>query len=313
MAELLMSAAQIAVNPARWLELRRQGITATDAATIMGVNPYDSPFALWHRKAGNLPEVPDNDRFRLARYLEGYCRERWCDRVGFDQSEVWVPGGLYRKGWQLATPDYLILGRADPKSQVLARAVLECKTVGSWDGWSPDTIPQHVRVQVLWQCAVLGVPVGHVAALHRQSGQFRSYLIEPQADDLWQITVGRCLDFWESLQVRTPPPVDGAEATTAALRALHPGADPGRTVFLDTALINMWEEFREYAAAHTANLEMAKNLVREAMGDAKYARYIDEEGREWRIAQRIQSKVQGYWVAPHERDELRYGRKKAND
>jgi len=52
-----MSAAEVAADRDRWLAVRREGITATDAATIMGASPWDSPFALWHRKKGNLPEL----------------------------------------------------------------------------------------------------------------------------------------------------------------------------------------------------------------------------------------------------------------
>ena len=305
-----MTAAEIAQDPARWLELRRQGITATDAATIMGVSPWDSPFALWHRKAGNLPEVPDNDRFRLARYLEEYVWDRWREvntRYGYDD------GGLFRDGWRLATPDYLAW-TYDADSLALP---VECKTVASWDGWTADTVPAHVRVQVLWQCAVLDVPVGHVAALHRQSGEFRSYVLDFRMDDGAGVEAGEiagtCERFHQSLVDRTPPPVDGAEATTAALRALHPAANASRTVYLDRNVVNDWEDAREYAAHYAAQLEQARNRVREQMGDAKYARYIDEEDREWRIAQRIQSKIGGYWVGPYERDELRYGRKQISD
>jgi len=46
-----------------WLEVRRSGITATDIPVILGLSPWDSKFALWHRKAGN-----HEPRYRRSRW-----------------------------------------------------------------------------------------------------------------------------------------------------------------------------------------------------------------------------------------------------
>jgi predicted phage-related endonuclease len=336
MAELVMSAVQIEADPGRWLAERRKGITATDAATILGMSPWDSAFALWHRKNGNLPERPDNDRMRLGRELERYVLVRWMESYQWsdDIGDGWVwGGGLFREGWRMATPDYLI---CDPSDRTARKAVIECKTVGSWDGWGhglgkqcshctpeaschdecdPDAVPAYVRVQVLWQADVLGVPVAHVAALHRSSGEFRWYTIGAwqgeQAHELQE-----CRKFWESLgnggYAAEPPPVDGAEATTAALKALH-HPEPGTTVYLDTKLVNEWDDARALEAHGKARAAELRNRVLDAMGDASRARYVDEEGQEWQIATRTVGKRAGYWVGPAETDTLRYGRKKIRD
>ena len=47
-------------SEADWLTARRQGITASEIAIVMGLSPYSSPFALYHRKTGDLPEQPDS-------------------------------------------------------------------------------------------------------------------------------------------------------------------------------------------------------------------------------------------------------------
>ena len=96
-------------------------------------------------------------------------------------------------------------------------------------------------------------------------------------------------------------------------RGLMAMPDPPRTAFLDRALVNVWEEQREQAKRYEALAKLTQNKVRLVMGDAKYARYVDEEGQEWQVGQRIVSKVSGHWVAPHERDELRYGRNQIHD
>ena len=336
MAELVMSAAEIAQDRDRWLAVRREGITATDAAVIMGVSPWDSPFALWHRKKGNLPEHGDSDRFRLARYLEEYVWELWQEANGRADETDALPsgtdeGGLYRDGWRMASPDFLLFDDIAIGSG-RCTAVVECKTVASWEGWgrglghmpgSPDwvsdetkqadgarsTVPDYVRVQVLWQCDVLGVPVGHVAALHRSSGEFRWYTIK--ADPLAYEPGGirdKCQLFMESLEAGVPPPVDGAEATTAALKALHHVADPPAICQVPEAIADEYDRARELVREAEARLDAAKNLLRGMMGDAKYA-----DVGERRVAYRSVSKVAGHWVAPHERDVLMPARRKAGE
>ncbi len=39
-----------------WLELRRQGLGASDMAAVMGVSPYKTPYQLWAEKTGATPE-----------------------------------------------------------------------------------------------------------------------------------------------------------------------------------------------------------------------------------------------------------------
>ena len=336
MAELVMTAAEIAADRDKWLQVRREGITATDAAVIMGVSPWDSPFALWHRKKGNLPEVPDSDRFRLARHLEDYVAERWVEEQGghLDREHC----GLFRDGWRLATPDWLVQDREPwmPHHNTNVLGVLECKTVASWDGWGlglggrcdcfchgpePEKfphphpgcacldVPPYVRVQVLWQCDVLGVPVGHVAVLHRQSGEFRWYTIE--ADPL-AYEPGKFRDaaqlFYESLIDDVPPPVDGAEATTAALKALHHVSEPPGLVTLKG---NLWEQYQSAKLQRDSGqrwMDEVANEVRSQMGDAKYGHDVDGKA-----FTRTVSKVAGHWVAPHVRDVLMPARRKAGE
>ena len=40
-----------------WLDLRKTGIGGSDAGTILGVNPYSSPYALYATKTGLVENV----------------------------------------------------------------------------------------------------------------------------------------------------------------------------------------------------------------------------------------------------------------
>jgi len=288
MAELV----DVEPGSAEWLAVRREGITATDIPVILGLTSWDSRFALWHRKAGNLPERPDSDLFRWARWSENYVTLCWEQENERDTCET----GLWRDGWRMATPDRLTAG-----------GVLECKTVATWDGWGPsltDEIPERVRVQVQWQLSVLERACGYVAAVNRQTGGFRHYIVLPAVEEAEQRMILPALAFLQSLIDGTPPPADDAIATTDALKALHPRDDTG-SAEIDADLWGDYEYLVNALKAMKAEKQRHENKIRDAMQDARYATVGGE-----RVLSRITGKVEGHWVAPYEQDYLRAVKRK---
>ena len=99
-------------SEAEWLEARRQGVTASEIAAVMGLSPasQDGPYALYHRKTGTLPPIEDNDAMERGRVLEPYIAEKFAQR----RPELVVDGDgrqLYAhpdRPWQMATPDRLV-------------------------------------------------------------------------------------------------------------------------------------------------------------------------------------------------------------
>ena len=65
-----------------WLEHRRQSIGGSDAATIVGLNPYSSPYELWADKLGRIPPKEDNEAMRQGRDLEDYVARRFMAETG---------------------------------------------------------------------------------------------------------------------------------------------------------------------------------------------------------------------------------------
>ena len=55
--KLIMTVSQAQDHDA-WLKVRNTGIGGSDAAAIMGLNPYKSPYELWLEKTGQA-EAPD--------------------------------------------------------------------------------------------------------------------------------------------------------------------------------------------------------------------------------------------------------------
>lgn len=277
----------------KWLEARRQGVTASEIATVCGLSPWDSPYALYWRKKGELPEPDDNDAMALGRYLEDYVAQRFAElhpefyTHGDGRSVFSHPD----RPWQIATPDRIVYdhgidlygGRygAGP-----ALAVLECKTAASYDGWGDDgsdVIPVHYLCQVLWQMDVMGVQTGYVACLFLHSRKLRVYELTMDAAAYADLKIMRdtAQCFLDDLRDSNPPPVDWMPATTQALKHLHPDLEDREQVIP----ARMARAYRAACGRHKS-AEMAKrrleNQIRERLGDARYATTRDGQ----RVARR---------------------------
>ena len=58
------------MNREEWLNERRTGIGGSDAAAVMGLNPWKSPLDVYLDKTGQLMESPDNPALYWGRVLE---------------------------------------------------------------------------------------------------------------------------------------------------------------------------------------------------------------------------------------------------
>lgn len=238
----------------RWHGLRRQGVTASEIAAVMGISPWDSPFSLYWRKVNDW-RWDGNEYTSVGSHLEDAIADWWMAEHDPLENLVAASAGLYahpERPWQLATPDRL-LHTACPTCDGTGRgswsmpygcedcqgsgcggptcALLECKWVAhSWDGWGEpgsDEVPVYYRAQALWQLDVMGVDEVHVAALG--PGGFRTYVV--RRDDLAEADLevmraaGR--DFVVDLQEGNPPDLDSHTATLGALQQLHPNLGAG--------------------------------------------------------------------------------------
>lgn len=65
-----------------WLQYRKERVTATDIAALMGLNPYCTAYQLWQRKLGLLPETHLTERMVRGRDLEPVALERYIELTG---------------------------------------------------------------------------------------------------------------------------------------------------------------------------------------------------------------------------------------
>ena len=285
-----------------WYAARRLGVTATDIVTILGLGAK-SAYSLFWNKMGQVPDDPDNDRFRLGRELEPYVVARWLEEHPVMHPHFMSSGsGLFRhseRAWQLATPDR-VLGRTD---RTAFTSVFEGKSWADADrhAWD-DGLPARVRAQVLWQMDVMDAAKGHVGVVFLPSGEFRSYVIEhircrPGASAVADGNCDLCADlglmraageeFMGQLRLELPPPdPDASAATLAAVRARFAKA-PDKEAEVSFGLWNAWELWKDRKAEAEAKLREAEIYLREEIGEASV---LTRDGQP--VARRIVSDAQ---------------------
>lgn len=268
-------------SEAEWLEARRNGITASDIAPLMGLSNWTSPYALYHRKLGNLPEQGPDLRMRVGQHMESLIADLFAEQ----HPEFLVSGDgrrLYAhpdRRWQMATPDRTLLD-GHPMDPEALEYVLECKTDSSYDGWGEDgsdDIPVRYRCQVLWQCDVLGTDAWFMACLFMHSRKLRVYhgIIDEAAVMDLELMRAEAEIFLRRVQHGPEPLVDWRPATGDALKALHPELED-RTAVITLTLAS---QYRRACAAYKRAEErkkLADHRVRHAAGNA--ARIADKRG-----------------------------------
>lgn len=195
-----------------WLEHRRKAIGGSDAAAIVGLNSYSSPFSVWADKTGRLPEKPDREAMRQGRDLEDYVAQRWCEATGKKVRRV----------------NAILLNPALPFAHAnvdrwvkVENAGLECKTtsVMNLKKFKNGEYPENYYVQCVHYMAVTGADRWYLGVLVLNQG-FYHFVIERDEDEIAALLAQEA-SFWKLVETDTPPGFDGAEATTEALQTIY--------------------------------------------------------------------------------------------
>ena len=265
MAELVMTVEQMKDREA-WLALRNSGLGGSDAAVIMGMNPWKSPLALWAEKTGNKKpdDLSNNMRVYWGTVLEDPIADWFCRATGKQVRRRGMMRSCEHK-WMLASVDREVVGE---------KAGLEIKTAGIDQAkkWLEDEVPDHYYLQVQWYMAVTGYERWYLAVLIA-GNDARWYTVErnqEQIDEL--IRAGE--EFWKKVTDLTPPLPDGSKSSADTIEEMNPGGLK-ESVNLDTPqLIIAYERMKHFETEEKnakAAKESYKQQIMEAMGNHEIA------------------------------------------
>lgn len=250
-----------------WLEDRKYGIGSSEVATILGLNPWETPLQLWRRKKGIDPPKPENFAMRAGHYLEDAVSRFYSDETGKNIIKAsagdWLIVNKDRQFLRVS-PDrmYWIPGR--PKSYY-SKGIVECKTTQM--EVDRDNLPQHWFCQLQYQLGVSELEQGALAwlTMGRDFG-YRDFTFDKE---FYQWMVEEVEKFWRDNIVANVEP-DPVNVEDVLLR--NPRHQPGKTVVADEELIEACRQLKELkgeAKDIDAQVKELESRIKMSFGDAE--------------------------------------------
>lgn len=198
-------------NHEEWLEIRKNYIGGSDAAAVVGLNSFSSPYTVWADKLGKLPPKDDNEAMRLGRDLEDYVAKRFTEQTGKK---------VRRKNFILWNSDYPFAHANVDRLIVGENAGLECKTTSvlNLKSFKNGEFPENYYVQCMHYMAVTGYKKWYLAVLILGK-EFKVFEIERDEDEI-KALMNAEREFWSCVENGEPPMIDGSQATTDTIKTV---------------------------------------------------------------------------------------------
>lgn len=206
---------QSTANHEEWLALRHKYIGGSDAAAVVGMNAYVSPYTLWAEKTGRLPGFEGNLATEVGTYLEEFVAQKFAQETG----------KKVRKSNQSWFNDQYPFAIANIDREIVGEdAGLEIKTTSEMNlqKFKGGEYPANYYVQIVHYLAVTGKQRWYLAVLIGNR-EFKWFTIERDEDEIKALMDAEA-DFWERVKTDTPPMADGSKSTTETLNAFYPNS-----------------------------------------------------------------------------------------
>ncbi len=243
-----------------WLEHRRNSIGGSDAPSIIGLNPWSSPYTVWADKLGKLPPKEDNEAMRQGRDLEFYVADRFSEATGKK---------VRRENYILINPEYPFAHANVDRMIVGEDAGLECKTTSTLNlkNFKNGAFPDTYYVQCVHYMMVTGCQKWYLAVLVLNK-EFMVFEIERDEEEIAALAKSE-KEFWDLVEAKTPPVADGANSTTNTISVLYPESnDESVNLFAYETDLQQYMALSEQIKELEKLKEEMSNKVKAFLGEA---------------------------------------------
>ena len=242
-----------------WRQARKASIGGSDAAAILRLSDYSSPYTVWAEKTGRIPEKEDNEAMRQGRDLEQYVADRFCEQTGKKVRRVNAIIKNDRYPFAHANIDRAVIGE---------HAGLECKTTSVLNlrKFANGEYPANYYVQCVHYMAVTGAEKWYLAVLVL-GRDFLVYEI-PRDDDEIAALMQSESEFWELVKCNTPPAADGSKSTTDTINQMYSGvSDSSIELFGVDQLVESYIDAKSRKKLIEAEIAEHENQLKSLLGD----------------------------------------------
>lgn len=250
-----------------WLAIRRTGIGGSDIPAIMGKSPFSSAFDVWLDKTGEHTAEVNSEAMEWGVILEDVVGKEFSKRTGIKLKKFNAIVCHDDHRWMLANVDRLVVGED---------AGCEIKTTNAYFK-DTGTCPELYALQSQWYMGITGRAKWYVPVLAGGQVLYRYEVLRNEAliDEMKQ--VGR--EFWDLVEKKEMPPIDGSEACANLLGQMYSKADDREVELpLDTfELINQYDELSEQEKSIKEKKELISNTIKSFMKDSDRAFVYDRK------------------------------------
>lgn len=188
-----------------WLDIRKSGIGSSEVATIVGLNPWETPYQLWRRKKGLDEPKAENAAMRNGHHLEDAVSRMWNDATGREiikRSAIdWIIRDNDRPYLQVSPDRTYWLGESRSPE---AKGILEIKTTRM--KVDPEDLPKYWFAQVQYQLGVAGYTQGSLAWLSAGQGFDFGYQDLKLVPDFCEWLIDEVSRFWTDFIIGNQEP-----------------------------------------------------------------------------------------------------------
>lgn len=206
---------QATANHEEWKALRHKYIGGSDAAAVVRMNSFVSPYALWAEKTGRLPGFDGNLATEVGTYLEEFVAQKFAEETGKKVRRCNLSWFNDQYPWAIANIDREIVGED---------AGLEIKTTSELNTkkFNGGEYPANYYCQCMHYLAVTGKKRWYLAVLIGNR-EFKWFTIERDEDEINALMEAE-KNFKQLVDGDTPPIADGASSTADTLGKLYPNS-----------------------------------------------------------------------------------------
>lgn len=271
-----------------WLKVRSKGVGASEVASVLGINPYQTPYQLWLQKTGQAEPFKGNEHTEAGKEFEEPIARLFEKKTGhrvIKRSAGDVVYQLKEKPHILCTPDRRLFLK-DRKGQGL----LECKLTNKHITSVEDMDPRF-GAQLVYQLGIVGFDIGFLAVL-----PFSRKLVDLPIEftdtqrEFFRFMVEKVDEFWLKNVMENIPP----EAVNLDdVRSMYSRSMEGAIVNLDGHMevlesLNTLNVIKQARKALDEKEEQHRMVVEQFIkenevlmeGDSILATYKTQNGRE---------------------------------
>lgn len=245
-----------------WLNIRKGYIGGSDAAAVVGLDPYKSRYSLWAEKTGRIPGPETTITMRAGTYLEEFVAQLYQEQSGTSVVTVDTILTNSRYPFACANIDRQVEGED---------AILEIKTTTS-----PTVIrmlrggeyPERWYCQMTHYLAVTGFERAYLAALADCKELF-TFTLERDESEIAALMDAEAA-FWELVKNDTPPTPDGTDASTEAIAKIYANSQESQMeLFGRKSELDEYMALKQQRKAVDERIAEIENIIKTDMGDSE--------------------------------------------